>query len=88
MQMNRIKTLLKYMDIFGTKYTFYSDKKPKLYTVTGGILSIASIFFCILIPIFFSLDDLNRNSPITTISSIISDGYPKIKFDKEKIWIP
>ena len=51
--MNRIKTLLKYMDIFGTKYTFYSDKKPKLYTVTGGILSIASIFFCILIPIFF-----------------------------------
>ena len=86
--MNRIKTLLKYMDIFGTKYTFYSDKKPKLYTVTGGILSIASIFFCILIPIFFSLDDLNRNSPITTISSIISDGYPKIKFDKEKIWIP
>ena len=86
--MNRAFTILKYMDIFGTKYTFYSNKRPKLYTVTGGIFTIISIFFCILIPLLFTLDDLKRVSPITTVSSIPSEGYRKIKFGKEKIWIP
>ena len=88
MQFKRITKILKYMDIYGTKYTFYSNKRPKLYTVTGGILSIISIFYCTLIPIFFSLDDLKRTSPMTIESSILSEGDRKIKFGQEKIWIP
>ena len=86
--MSNIFTILKYMDIFGIKYTFYGNKRPKLYTVTGGILSIISIFFCTLIPILFSLDDIKRVSPSITESSIPSEGYRKIKFGEEKIWIP
>ena len=86
--MNRLFTILKYMDIFGTKYTLFSNRRPKLYTVTGGIFTIISIFFCILIPVLFTLDDLKRVSPVTTVSSIPSKGYRKIKFGKEKIWIP
>ena len=86
--MKTITTILKYLDIFGTKYTFYSNKRPKLYTVTGGVLSIFSILFCILIPFIFVLNDLKRTSPITTVSTISSEGFRKIKFGQEKIWIP
>lgn len=88
MQRKTIITILKYMDIFGTKYTFYSDKRPKLYTVAGGILSIISLFFCILVPLFFTLDDLNRTAPITTISSIPFEINIKKILGKGKIWIP
>jgi hypothetical protein len=81
-------TILKYFDLFGTRCTFYSDKMPKLYTVTGGIFSILSIISFIFIFILFSLDDIKRRFPITTTSFIPSEGYKKIKFGKEKIWIP
>ena len=81
-------TVLRYIDLFGIKCTFYNEKMPKLYTVAGGILSIISIFVCILIFIMLSLDDLRRKIPLTTISSNPSEGYKKIKFGKEKIWIP
>ena len=86
--MEKSAEFLKYFDLFGIKCTFYSEKMPKLYTVTGGIFSLLSILVCISIFIIFSLDDLNRKNPITTISSIPSEGYHKIKFGKEKIWIP
>jgi len=36
----------------------------------------------------FSLDDLKRKYPNITTSSIPSEGYRKIKFGEEKIWIP
>ena len=85
---NSTKIIMKYMDFFGTRHTFYSDKMPKLYTVVGGLFSILSILACLLIFIIFSLDDLKRKTPQTTISSIPSEGYRKIKFGKEKIWIP
>ena len=81
-------TILKYLDVFGTRCTFYSDKMPKLYTVTGGIFSILSILSFLLIFIIYSLDDIKRRFPITTTSFIPSEGYKKIKFGKEKIWIP
>jgi hypothetical protein len=86
--MKNIQRFLEYLDVFGTEITFYSDKKPKLYTVNGGILSIISIISCILCFIFFSLDDFYRKIPNTTTSSIPSEGYRKVKFGKEKIWIP
>ena len=82
------ENIIKYIDLFGTRCTFYSEKMPKYYTVTGGFFSIVSILGCILIFFLFSLDDIKRKNPITTISSIPSEGYRKIKFGKEKIWIP
>ena len=86
--MKKVAPFLRYMDLFGTKYTFYSNKRPRLYTKTGGILSIISILLCIIFSLFFNLDDLRRVSPIITTSSIPSVGYRKIKFGDEKIWIP
>ena len=86
--MEQSAQIIKYIDLFGTKCTFYSEKMPKLYTVTGGLFSILSILMCFFIFTIFSLDDLKRKYPITTVSSIPSEGYKKVKFDKEKIWIP
>ena len=86
--MKRVFQILKYIDIYGTKYTFYSNKKPKLYTVTGGILSVISIFFCILIPIILSLDDLKRKTPNVIMSKIFAGSQREIKFKDLKIFIP
>jgi len=86
--MEKFFTFIKYMDLFGTRCTFYSDKMPKLYTVTGGIFTMISLFLCLLVFVVFSLDDLKRKFPSTTISFIPSEGYRKIKFGQEKIWIP
>ena len=83
----KLPTLLRYLDIFGTKLSFYNKEKPRLYTKTGGILSILSILGSLLTFIIFSLDDLNRISPLSTTSSFY-DIPRKIKFGKEKIWIP
>ena len=86
--MKNIQIILEYLDVFGTKLTFYTDRKAQLYTVNGGILSLISIISCILCFMFFSLDDFYRKFPNTTTSSIPSEGYRKVKFGKEKIWIP
>ena len=84
---NTIK-IIKYLDLFGTRCTFYSEKMPKLYTFTGGIFTIISILVCISIFVVFSLDDIKRKFPDITTSYIPSEGYRKIKFGQEKIWIP
>ena len=81
-------SLIKYIDVFGTRCTFYSEKLPKYYSVVGGIFSFLSILVCIIFFIFISLDDFKRKIPSTSISSIPSKGYKKIKFGQEKIWIP
>ena len=85
--MDKLTIVLKYLDIFGTKFSFYTNQKPSFYTTTGGILSTLSVLGSLLTFIFFSLDDLNRNTPISTTSSFY-EGYKTIKFGKEKIWIP
>ena len=38
-----IYDFIKYCDIFGTKFSFYTDEKPKLYSVLGGIFTFALI---------------------------------------------
>ena len=86
--MTKINQVLKYLDIFGTRSSFFVEKTPKLYSVTGGILTIITILSCILIFIYTSLDDLRRITPSVSQSSIQPDSYHKIKFGKEKIWIP
>ena len=86
--MDNICTVLKYIDVFGISCTFYREKMPKFYTVTGGIFSIITLISAVLILIFFSLDDLKRKLPITTTTYIPTEGYRNIKFGKEKLWIP
>ena len=85
---DRTKEILEILDLFGTKIGFYCEGKPKFYTAFGGLLSIISILISIVSFFLFSLDDLKRVSPTTSSSSIPSAGYRKIKFEKEKIWIP
>jgi len=80
--------ILRYVDLFGSRFTFYSEEMPKLYTVTGGLFSIISLIVCILIFIICHFDDMKRKYP-HTITSTIPYGEDKlIKFGKEKIWIP
>ena len=86
--MVKISTMIKYLDLFGTRCTFYSDKMPKFYSVTGGIFTFLSFLVCLLIFVILSLDDIKRKFPDITTSFIPSQGYRKIKFGKEKIWIP
>ena len=84
----KLNQILKYLDIFGTKCSFYVEKTPKLYSVTGGILSVISICVCFLVFIFSTLNDFLRINPIVSISSIQPSTYQKINLRKEKIWIP
>ena len=86
--MEKTIKIIKYLDLFGTRCTFYSEKMPKLYTFTGGIFTIISILVCISIFVIFSLDDMKRKFPDIATSYIPSEGYRKIKFGQEKIWIP
>ena len=82
------KEIIKYCDFFGSKYNFYTDGKPKFYTILGGILSITSIIICLVVFFFIASDDILRKTPTVTTSLIPSEGYHKIKFGKEKLWLP
>ena len=82
------KEFLKYLDMFGTKPGFYYEKKPKFYTILGGILSIFTIFISIFVFIGYSIQNKKTSMPTVTSSSIPSGEYEKIKFGEEKIWIP
>ena len=86
--MKEINQILKYIDIFGKRCSFYVDKNPKLYSVTGGFLSLITIILCVLIFIFTSLDDFKRIFPFISFSSIQPKEIHRIRFGKEKIWIP
>ena len=79
------REIIKYCDFFGTKYHFYTDGKPKLYTILGGILSIISIIICLLVFFSINYNEILRKTPTPARSSIPSEGYHKIKFGKEKI---
>ena len=76
------------MDLFGTTCNFYIEKKPRYYTVYGGIFSILSLISFITFFFLLCQNDFERKIPTTTTSSIPSAGFRKIKFGEEKIWIP
>jgi hypothetical protein len=78
------KEFLRYLDIFGTKCSFYTDQKLKLYTPLGGILSITSILLGLLVFMHISYSNLKKKMPNTVTSSIIEE-YHKIQFNNEKI---
>ena len=82
-----IYDILKYLDFFGTKFNFYTEKNRKFYTSFGGTLTLLSIFFGILVFININYDDFLHNNPITTTSTK-KENYRNIKFGEEKIWIP
>ena len=79
--------ILKYLDIFGTTFTFYIEKHRKYYTTLGGVLSVISIFIGIIVFVFISIDDFMHNNPISTTSTS-EEGHKNIKFGNEKVWIP
>ena len=79
--------ILKYLDIFGTTFTFYIEKHRKYYTTLGGVLSVISIFIGIIVFVFISIDDFLHNNPIS-ITSTSEEGHKNIKFGNEKVWIP
>ena len=80
--------ICKYLDSFGTRYNFFTDGKPKLYTTFGGIMTIISILLSLIVFISFSSDDFRRKTPTTLFSSVLPEEHRKIKFKDEKIWIP
>ena len=84
---NVIYEILKYCDFFGTSFNFYTERNRKLYTPFGGILTLLSCIFGILIFIYINLDDFLHNLPNTT-TSIERENHRLIKFKEEKIWIP
>lgn len=81
------KEILRYLDLYGTKCSFYTEQKLKLYTPFGGILSIISIVAGIVIFIYTNISSFRRKEPKIITSSIIEENH-KIKFSNEKIWIP
>ena len=85
---DEIKQILKYFDIFGTKCSFYVEQTPKLYSVSGGILSITNICVCFAVFIYISLNDFLRLNPYVSFSSIQPNEFQKVNIGKEKIWIP
>ena len=86
--LKQAKEIVKYLDMFGTKPCFYYDKKPKFYTLLGGVLSILTIVISITIFVGYSLHMKKCTRFFTTSSSFPSDEYQKIKLKEEKIWLP
>jgi len=79
--------ILKYLDVFGTTFTFYIEKHRKFYTVFGGILSLLSIIISLIVFVFINIDEFLHKIPISTTSTS-KEEHKNIKFGKEKIWIP
>ena len=82
-----LSQILKYFDLFGTNFNFYTEKNRKYYTSFGGILTILSILIGTLVFTFINLDDFLHNNPNSTTSTARVD-VRNITFLKEKIWIP
>ena len=82
-----ISDILIYLDCFGTTFSFYTENNRKFYTKLGGILTLLSFIFGLIIFIFINLDDLFHHNPNSTTSTK-RENIRKIKFGEEKIWIP
>jgi hypothetical protein len=86
-KMENASKVLKYIDFFGARFSFYIEKNRKLFTPFGGILTILSFFCSGIIFTYIYLDDFLHNLPNSTTSTK-KESYRKIKFREEKIWIP
>ena len=79
--------ILKYLDFFGTSFTFYIEKQRKFYTNLGGILSLLSFFIALMVFIKMNFEEFLHKNPIST-TSISEEKHKNINFGDEKIWIP
>ena len=87
MEITLLSRFFKYLDCFGTNFTFYTERNRKFYTPFGGILTLLSIIFGLIIFIHINLDDFLHENPNSTTSTV-RESYRNIKFGEEKIWIP
>jgi hypothetical protein len=78
---------LKFIDLNGTKFHFYTERNRKLLTPIGGLLTLLSIIVGIFVFILVEKDDILHKSPISTTSTS-KEAYKKITFLQEKIWVP
>ena len=78
---------LKFIDLNGTKFHFYTERNRKLLTPIGGLLTLLSIIVGIFVFILVEKDDILHKIPNSTTSTS-KEPYTKITFLKEKIWIP
>ena len=86
--MESTKEVLRYLDIFGTKFNFYSNKKKIYYTTVGGILTLTTICICLIAFFFLIKDDVQRISPDKLFFSDIPQKENKVKLKNEKLFIP
>ena len=87
MEHDLMSIILKYFDCFGTNFNFYTERNRKFYTPLGGVLTLLSFIFGIIIFIYINIDDFLLKNPNSTTSTI-KESYRNIKFREEKIWIP
>jgi len=83
----RLFEIFKYLDCFGAGFNFYSEKNRKLYTPLGGILTLLSCFFGLIVFIFINLENFLHTNPNSTTSTARIYNT-QIRFNDEKIWIP
>ena len=80
---------IKYFDVFDIKFNFYVENQPIHHNIFGGIITLSYIVISIYIFIFLEYDGIHKLNPISSKSEIAYEyENQKIKFDKEKIWIP
>jgi len=87
MKSDLITDILKYVDGFGTTFSFYTERSRKFYTRLGGILTLLSAIIALILFIYINLDDFFHKIPSSTTSTT-KEIYRNIKFGEEKIWIP
>ena len=76
------------LDFFGSYLHWYVNRKKKVYTPLGGILTTISAIICIFLLGFLFTEFFRRDNPQITENDEISNDYKKIKFGEEKIYIP
>ena len=86
--MENTKKIIRFLDIFGTQFNFYSDKKKIYYTTLGGILTVITVSTCLIIFFFFVRDDINRIYPDKLFISDIPQKENKIILKDEKLFMP
>ena len=79
---------LRYCDFFDIKFHFYIGGQPTNNTAFGGIMNILFVVSCFLTFLIFSLDDLKRLNPITTISEIPGGEMRIVNLHNSKVWVP
>ena len=80
--------LLVSLDFFGGYLHWYVNHQKKIYTKLGGILTLTSFIICFSVSTLSFKNFIKRENPNLTENEIINNESKKIKFGKEKIYIP